>query len=293
MGHTWALRVLRKVAGARPGLWHGEGAGYRSSLSCASLLPGEKQGAHKPKPSNHTDSSVGSSSRCRVMFTAGSSADGQGVAEAWAPAETHPQGGQISSWEGAKHARNPEVTAVPGEERLPVGERLFRRWGSGCQEGIWSCWIHPMLLGGEWGGDPQMTSEDDRDEEGVYQGDRRGWMELFVLRVPNKKRERIVEISPRSSSPMRLPQPGARQCASPWGMGRWGRAGTHPEDSQSGKWRTEGTMTLLQGVGSGGKPRELRAWGVSRGELPKGNVILSPIWPPSPSLPIGATKDRS
>lgn len=37
--------------------------------------------------------------------------------------------------------------------------------------------------------DPQMTSEDDRDEEGVYQGDRRGWIELLLLRVPNKKRE--------------------------------------------------------------------------------------------------------
>lgn len=41
-----------------------------------------------------------------------------------------------------------------------------------------------------------MTLEDDRDEQGVYQGDRRGYIEQLLLRVPNKTCGRMAHISP-------------------------------------------------------------------------------------------------
>lgn len=43
-----------------------------------------------------------------------------------------------------------------------------------------------------------MDLENDRDKEGVYQGDWGGWLEPLLLRTPDKEDWRMVPIGPGS-----------------------------------------------------------------------------------------------
>lgn len=69
------------------------------------------------------------------------------------------------------------------------------------KEAVWSCEMSAPRKGmGDvtlW-----MTLEDDRDEEGIYQGNRRGWIEQPLNRVPNEQvGKNGIHISPRAPHP--------------------------------------------------------------------------------------------
>lgn len=142
---------------------------------------------------------------------------GRGLGTSWkpvpppVPSAPPSSGGRTNSLEGASLARNLGVSAVQqGEKRLPVGQDCEGMWLRGC-EGRGLEVLHASCVPriGTGGGDSRGGLEDDRDEEGGYEEDRRDWNKGSHSGFQTREVGAL-----RGSSPMQLNN-GSEQVSTP------------------------------------------------------------------------------